>query len=167
MMYGRPEALDPVDQGDVIDSCPLVVLANYSSDTPDSAEVEVVPSRVIVLTQTCDFANRALSKAIVAVVLDAQTLVKSKVLKAADIRGPIRGGRVWGWYFLPHSHEYGLPESLVDLRQLHTVRLDVLTDLCRRGQRRVRMAPLYREHLGKHFGDTYSRIGLPDPYPTE
>jgi hypothetical protein len=27
--------------------------------------------------------------------------------------------------------------------------------------------PLYREHLAKHFADTYSRIGLPEPYETE
>jgi hypothetical protein len=30
MMYGRPEASDPVDQGDVIDERPLVVLTHYS-----------------------------------------------------------------------------------------------------------------------------------------
>jgi hypothetical protein len=59
-----------------------------------------------------------------------------------------------------------MPESIVDLRQLHTVRLDLLVALCLRGQRRVRLQPLYREHLAKHFADTYSRIGLPDPYDT-
>jgi len=25
----------------------------------------------------------------------------------------------------------------------------------------------YREHLAKHFADTFSRIGLPEPYETE
>jgi len=33
--------------------------------------------------------------------------------------------------------------------------------------RRARVQPLYREHLAKHFADTYSRIGLPEPYPTD
>jgi len=25
---------------------------------------------------------------------------------------------------------------------------------------------LYREHLANHFADTFSRIGLPEPYDT-
>jgi hypothetical protein len=52
---------------------------------------------------------------------------------------------------------------IVDLRQLHTVRLDLLAELCRR----ARVQPLYRKHLAKHFADTYSRIGLPEPYDTD
>jgi hypothetical protein len=41
------------------------------------------------------------------------------------------------------------------------VRRDYLFALCARGQRKTRFQPLYREHLAKHFADTYSRIGLP------
>ncbi len=122
---------------------------------------------MLVLTQTCDLANQKAGNAVVAVVRDSQFLVEKQLLKAADIRGPIRAGRVFGWYFLPKNAELGLPEMIVDMRQLHTVRLDLLTELCRRGQRRARVKPLYREHLAKHFADTYSRIGLPEPYQTE
>jgi hypothetical protein len=56
---------------------------------------------------------------------------------------------------------------IVDLQQLHTVRLDLLTALCRQGKRRARLVCPYREHLAKHFADTYSRIGLPAPYETD
>jgi hypothetical protein len=34
------------------------------------------------------------------------------------------------------------------------------------GHRRARLQSLYREHLAKHFADTFSRIGLPRPYET-
>ena len=64
-------------------------------------------------------------------------------------------------YFLPADAALGLPEMIVDFRRLHTVRLDLLLGLCRAGQRRGRVRPLYREHLAKHFADGYSRIGLP------
>jgi hypothetical protein len=100
-------------------------------------------------------------------VFNAQALVDQGLLKAADIRGPIRAGRVFGWYFLPKDDALGLPEMIVDLRRLHTVRLDLLTALCQCGQRRARVQPLYREHLAKHFADTYSRIGLPAPHETD
>lgn len=55
---------------------------------------------------------------------------------------------------------------IVDLRRLHTVRLDLLSALCRAGKRRARLLSPYREHLAKHFADTFSRIGLPRPYET-
>lgn len=70
-------------------------------------------------------------------------------------------------YFLPASVELGLSEMIVDLRQLHTVRLDLLTALAQAGRRRGRLPSPYREHLAKHFADTFSRIGLPEPYETE
>jgi hypothetical protein len=102
----------------------------------------------------------------VAEVFDAQFLLDQKLFKPAKIKGPLRGGRVWGWYFLPADATLGLGEMVVDLRRLHTVRLDLLRELCRTGKRRGRMQLLYREHLAKHFADTFSRIGLPRPYET-
>jgi hypothetical protein len=123
--------------------------------------------RVVVLTQTCDLANQKVRQAVCAVIYDALYLVEQQLLKGAEVRGPVRAGRVYGWYYLPASPALGLPEMIVDLRQLHTVRLDLLTALCQRGHRRASIQPLYREHLAKHFADTYSRIGLPEPYVTE
>jgi hypothetical protein len=119
-----------------------------------------------VLTQTCDLANDKATTGAVAEVFDAQALVDQQLLKPADVRGPLRAGRIWGWYFLPADPSRGLAEMIVDLRRLHTARLNLLRDLCRAGQRRGRVQPLYREHLAKHFADTYSRIGLPRPYET-
>jgi hypothetical protein len=120
-----------------------------------------------VLTQACDLANQKASHVTVAVVHDARSLVEQNLIKPTDVRGPIRSGRVFGWYFLPASTGCALPEMIVDLRQIHTVRLDLLTSLCHRGQRRARLSSPYREHLAKHFADTFSRIGLPTPYETE
>jgi hypothetical protein len=60
-----------------------------------------------------------------------------------------------------------MPESIVDLRSLYTIRLDLLEELCRVGKRIAHLESLYREHLAQHFANTYSRIGLPMPYETE
>lgn len=142
-------------------------MARFTPDRPDDLRIESASSRVVVLTQTCDLANQKGVTATVAAARDAQELITQGLLKAADIRGPLRAGRVYGYYFLPGKAELALPELIVDLRQLHTVRLDLLSALCLRGQRKARVQPLYREHLAKHFADTYSRIGLPEPYETE
>lgn len=167
MIYRRPQLDAPVDQGDVIDGCPLVTVSQFDPVSPATPVVEHAIGRVVVLTQACDLVNRKVSQVTVALVLDAATLVASGQIKAADVRGPIRGGRVFGWYFLPKSNKLGLGEMIVDLRQLHTVRLEILAALCQSGQRVARIEPLYREHLSKHFADSFSRIGLPEPYETD
>ena len=169
MIYQRPSADAPVDQGDLIDGCPLLVISNFDAQTSEleNINVEHLLSRVVVLTQTCDFAQQKTTNVVVAMAYDAEALVASGQVKAAEVRGPIRAARVFGWYFLPKSSELGLGEMIVDLRQLHTVRLDVLKALCLAGRRLARIEPLYREHLSKHFADSYSRIGLPESYESE
>ena len=167
MIYQAPTPDDSIDQADLVEGCPILELMEYDVEGSNASQVDVVSHRVLVLTQTCDLVNRKLTAVTVAVAHDAHSLVDQGLLKPADIRGPVRGGRVFGWYFLPANGELGLPEMIVDLRQLHTVRLELLTTLCRRGGRRARVVSPYREHLAKHFADTYSRIGLPVPYETE
>ena len=167
MIYHLPAKEESIDQGDIIEGCPLTALVSFDLDNSVAAKVDYVLRRILVLTQTCDLANEKTTRAIGAVVFNAQDLVQEGLLKPAEIRGSVRAGRVWGWYFLPKNAELGLSEMIVDLRHLHTIRLDLLKSLCRRGQRRARVQPLYREHLAKHFADTYSRIGLPQPYETE
>ena len=167
MIYRLPPPDDPLDQGDIIDGCLLLDLATFDLDGANPPHMDYALQRIVILTQTCDLANTKARSVVAAVVLNAQSLVEEKRLKPADIHGLVRVGRIWGWYFLPKNADLGLPEMIVDFRQLHTVRMDLLTALCRRGQRKARIQPLYREHLAKHFADTYSRIGLPEPYETE
>jgi hypothetical protein len=167
VIYSWSSPVSPIDQGDIVVECPLVFLINYDANVPADARVECVPTRVLVLTQTCDLAQKKTTAVTVAIVHEARSLVDQGLLKPADVRGPVRAARVYGWYFLPASSDLGLNEMIVDLRQLHTVRLDLLTSLSRDGKRKARLLSPYREHLAKHFADTYSRIGLPDPYETE
>jgi hypothetical protein len=166
-LYRLPAPEEAIDQGDLIEDCPTLRLATYDAADLRPQKIEAVSNRVLVLTQTCDLAQQKATRAVCALVFDAAALVSQQLLKAADIRGAVRAGRVFGWYFLPKSDEPPLPEMVVDLRQLHTIRLDLLTTLCQRGKRRARVQPLYREHRAKHFADTYSRIGLPEPYATD
>src|SRR5712692_7129405 len=103
MIYRQPPPEAVVDQGDVIDGCPLFGIAEFDPTKPESAAAEQSVARVVVLTPTCDLANQKVSHVVVAAVLDAELLVTSGKLKAADVRGPIRAGRVFGWYFLPKA----------------------------------------------------------------
>jgi hypothetical protein len=166
MIYHIPNNTDPLDQGDLLDDCPVAAISYHDPRQLDQAKVDIDFQRVILLTPTCDLANGKVKLAVVASVFEAQHLVDTSILKAADIKGPIRAHRVWGWYFLPACPAAGIGEMIIDLRRLHSVSLAVLNGLHSAGKRRIHLLTPYREHLAKHFADTYSRIGLPQPYET-
>jgi hypothetical protein len=123
---------------------------------------------VIVLTQACDLAQAKSAKVAIAPVVAAQQLVDQGILKASAIRDQVRRGLVYGWYFLPAaSPPVPLPESIVALRELHTVARPIVEHLIVLGKRICRLATPYREHLAQPFAVTYMRIGLPEPYETQ
>ena len=108
------------------------------------------------------------TKAVVALLHPAQLLVNRGILKATAVRDQVRRGLVYGWYYLPAAPApILLPESIIDLRDLHTVPRAVLERLIADRKRVCRFLSPYREHLAQHFAVTYMRIGLPAPYQTE
>ncbi len=166
MIYTLPGADATLDQGDLVDNCLILSIKEFDLETNNAPRINVGSNRVLVLTQACDLANLKAVNVTVALVHDAQSIIDQGLLKPADVRGPVRSGRVYGWYFLPADLDLDLDEMIVDLRRLHTVRLDILDALSRSGRRRARLLSPYREHLAKHFADTFSRIALPEPYQT-
>ncbi len=166
-MYQMLPAEALLSQGDVIDDCPVFGLDDSAVPVNLGAGPIRWQARVITLTQACDLAQKKATRVVVAVVHTAQHLVDQGILKSSLIRDQLRRGLVYGWYFLPAAPSpIGLSESIVDLRDLHTVPQAVLEHLISDGKRVCRLITPYREHLAQHFATTYSRIGLPEPYET-
>jgi hypothetical protein len=167
MIYGEPGPDEPLSQADILDGCPIFGLQTSTGvdlDAPPARWIE----RVIVLTQACDLAQTNTTKVLVALVHSAQSLVEPQILKGPTIRDQVRRGLVFGWYFLPAAQTpIPLPESIIDLHDLHTVSRTVLERLSAEGGRLCRFLPPYRDHLAQHFAVTYMRIGLPTPYETQ
>lgn len=163
MIYEPVAPKVALTQGDVLDDCPII----FWEVSPGTKNVEAITLRVrvVVLTQACDLANAKTDQVIVAMVHNTRSLVERGVLKPQIIREQIRLHRVYGWYFLPSGP--GMEESIVDLRDLHTLPRLLLQQLIDDGKRVTRITTPYREHLAQHFSITYSRIALPEPYPTD
>src|SRR5439155_10516975 len=89
MIYNLPAPDGPIDQGDLIDGCPVVRVTGFQPDQPRTATVELDTHRGIVLTQTCGFANEKAENAVFASAFEAQFLIDQTVLKAGDIQGPL------------------------------------------------------------------------------
>lgn len=122
----------------------------------------------MILTQACDLAQDKTTRVVVAPVYAAAELVVKNILKAGVIRDQVRRGHVFGWYFLPAAPApINLAESIVDLRELHTIERRTLAYLISIGKRVCRIQTPWREHLAQHFGTTYTRIALPEPYATQ
>ena len=123
---------------------------------------------MIVLTQACDLAQAKVESVLVARIHDAQTLVDAGVLKGTVVRDHMRRHLVFGWYFLPAATApVSLAESVIDLRDVHSVPRVALEQLIQEGKRIASLASPYREHLAQHFAVTYMRVALPEPYATQ
>ena len=89
MIYSSPPPENPIDQGDIVDGCPLTFLTEYDLDRPGQGEIECVPTRVLIMTQTCDLVQRKVSTVTAATIYEAQFIVDQGLLKPSDVRrGP-------------------------------------------------------------------------------
>lgn len=167
MIYVQLEQAASLSQGDIIHDCPILFWEHPAAgaDTARKPEPASTNVRVVVLTQACDLAQAKATRILVAVVHQIPHLVARGILASKLIRDQIRMHRVYGWYFLPAGE--AIEESIVDLRDLHTVPRSMLDDLLHEGKRVARIQTPFREHLAQHFSTTYARIGLPEPYPTQ
>ena len=168
-MFFIPPPGSPLTQGDVLDDCPLIGL-NAPEPPGDLRNVPVRQwfGRIIVLTQACDLVQAKSGRVLVALIHGAQDLVDDGVLKGSAVRDQMRRHLVFGWYFLPAvTTPIPLPESLIDLRDIHSVPRAVLEQLAAGGKRVASLASPYREHLAQHFAVTYMRVALPEPYSTQ
>jgi hypothetical protein len=57
MIYDAPPPDAPLDQGDLVDGCPVNLVRTYEASATAPPLVDFAFPRVIVLTQTCDLAN--------------------------------------------------------------------------------------------------------------
>ena len=167
-MYQTVPLEQILSYGDVIDDCPLITIRTWPPDQGTDVPSESWTIRVVVLTQSCDLAQDKTTRVVVAPVHAAEELVAQGILKANVIRDQLRRGQVFGWYFLPAATApIHLAESIVDLRELHTIERRTLEYLVGAGKRVCRIQTPWREHLAQHFGTTYTRIALPEPYATQ
>ncbi len=155
-MYERHPPSESISQGDIIDDCP--VFGHDPSEDPD-AEPLRWSIRGVVLTQACDLVQEKATRVVIAQVHSARDLVERGLLKVPLIRDQIRRGLVYGWYFLPAAPPpLDFPESIVDLRDLHTIPKGILNRLITEGKRVCRIqTPLsrapgatFRRHVFAH-----------------
>ncbi len=121
----------------------------------------------IVLTQSCDLANKKVLSAVVAQYVDWIKIAAQEGYTNAEKRRRqqerIRKHSVPHYALLAERPGTpGLPWSTVDFRQLFTVPVAYIEDRAVEVGERLRLRAPYRERISQAFGSYFSRVAVPE-----
>jgi hypothetical protein len=184
--YRKARADEPLTQGDIIFSCPVVgwrsdVHLDFSSGQevlPAGGLLEAQRVHVIVMTQACDLEHSKVRN-VVLYPLYLLSTYKAAWESAQRSKGQtptekawkrycddICDGAVWNLSLL-NAQDLGdlnIEHCIADFHEVFTLPRAVLESLLRaRNQSRPQLLPPYREHLSQSFARFFMRVGLPTP----
>ena len=182
--YEAVPADAPLDQGDLISRCPLLAWKEgpmhfYSSLLRREGLLdlaEVIDADAVVMTQTCDLAQRRVRYVILCpndglgtyrVGWEASQREHGQAPTArswAAHLDRIAAGHVWNRAMLNSEEGAGYSADLriVDFHEVFSLpRVFLEAWLAQRGEPRLRLRPPYREHLSQAFARFFMRVGLP------
>jgi len=184
--YEVVDANSPLDQGDLILRCPILMWDQTKSVTiSKEGDEELLKEHVasfradvLVLTQACDLEHHKVRNVVLCPhrpiseirnAWDARMCQMGQTPSAKSWRRyceDIADGYVWNQVFLNNFDSTGLATELrlVDFHDLFTVPREFLESLLRqRKEMRLRLRPPYREHISQAFARFFMRVGLPQP----
>jgi len=182
--YEPVPADSPLDQGDLVFRCPMLAWKAgpprlYESlgphaDLRDLAEV--IDADAVVMTQTCDLAQRKVRYVILCphdgldVYRRGWEEKQRRLGQTPSTRSwgthldHIASGQIWNLAMLNSEEAPGYSAELriVDFHEVFSLpRAFLEAWLAERGEPRLRLRPPYREHLSQAFARFFMRVGLP------
>ena len=157
---------EPLLQGDFVNSCSVVVPPTAIESEKVSADV--IEYDVIIMSQSCDLAQRKLDLVLVCPIWPLNEFEKrSDFFKRKKGKEALRQGNVPGYHLLNKCEIDGFITDylVVDFRTVYSVPFDFLLDLAIKRGKRLRLLPPYREHLSQAFARFFMRVGLPVDIP--
>ncbi len=162
----------PLAQGDLLPKCRVPVIPDDFGASGDSgaeeSEVELASADLIVLTQSCDLAQR---KAPFVTLCRAFSLARYEELNPAfAAKGrweEVRKGRredlhMLGGHERPDDNRQAI---IIDFRQIHSLPVGYLQRHAERLGDRDRLRSPYLEHFPQAFARFFMRVGLPASIP--
>jgi hypothetical protein len=148
-------------QGYFIKECPIVI---PPSEMADEVEVRIINYNVIIMSQSCDLAQRKLDLVLVCPLWFLSEFERgSEFFKSRKWKEALRRGNVPGYHLLNKCEIDGFKTDylVVDFRTVYSVPFDFILNLAMKRGRRLRLLPPYREHLSQAFARFFMRVGLP------
>jgi hypothetical protein len=157
---------DGLEQGDILRRClrPEPPVVGSASPEPIAGGASIFD--VVVLTQSCDLADRGVELVMVCPVFHYSAWIaeQGNAERRKSIKSKLASGGLIHNHLLNRCNLEGLEfEHLVtDFGLAFSVPLDYADHLAQ-ARPRVRLLPPYREQLAQAFARFYMRVGLPSP----
>lgn len=161
---------DNIQQGDIIESCPVLILPSQLSLGPSGTAAEPldIPFEcrdVIVMSQTCDMVKdrEKISEVLLCGVWQKSDFTPGQTMADFNDWERARKGQLPGFHVLNKCEieEFRRDFRIVDFRRVHSLPLDFVRKMALESGERARLLPPYREHLSQAFARFFMRVGLP------
>ena len=181
--YEIISAEEPITQGDIIFNCPVTTWKSQEFDLIGKDETEILKNSyetiladVIVMSQACDLEHNKIRNVTLCPHISLSEYKEDwKIYQEARNQKTnsdtwkkqcefLKKGYVWNLTLLNNSElaEMTFQHRIVDFYDIFAVPKIFLENLLKkRGQKRPRLLPPYREHLSQSFARFYMRVGLP------
>ena len=167
--YAKVDGGEPIQQGDMIASCPILVPSPAVELAPSAkVSAEVSEYNVTVMSQSCDLAYGKAPLVAVCAVFPLDEFGKQReFFKSKEGKEALRRGNVPGYHLLNKCEIPGFLSDflVVDFRSVYGVAFDFITRFAHKRPERIRLLPPYREHLAQAFARFFMRVGLPVDIP--
>jgi len=95
--YSIEEADEPIQQGDLLKSCPVAIPRTPITESAEKVAIEVIEYDVIVMSQSCDLAYRKISLVLVCPFWSLQEFAsRNSYFSGAEGKERLRQGNVIG-----------------------------------------------------------------------
>lgn len=152
-----------LEQGDILFNYPIIEEKDPSQLLADSenADAKIDKYDVIIMTHSCDISNRKIDHLILCphwdidIACGMDSSLKSKL-------EPIRKGQLNRYLMLNKSDkEIPMGIRIVDFGRIFSSSKRTVEEFAYKHDKRLRLAPPYREHLAQGFARYFMRVGLP------
>jgi hypothetical protein len=169
--YGRAEVVDTNDsflmQGDLVPKCPLIIPCEEYSDSRVDFQIDIDEYDVVILTQSCDLAQRNVTNVLVAPYYPlsdvfARSKDTSTEKRRATFFDKVKQGVMPGYHILSKDESMNINDFLlVDFRNVYAIHIRALKHHLSKEKQWIRLNSPYKEHLSQAFARYLMRVGLP------
>jgi hypothetical protein len=177
--YGTYNSSDNLDQGVILFSFPLPELETIQNPVDGSeTEIKFKPYDVIVLTQTCDLAQKKVDRVYVCPIYTLDDYYSANPEYAVSRKSvlseyeKLKQGQHVNKFLLnicdsPHGRHLKDKFLVVFFDKSVVLSLDYVEEFLRNSRRKnfLALKAPYRESLGQHYGRYFMRVGNPIDYP--
>lgn len=164
---------EELSQGDIIKNCPVprLILDNTQDiKAKEKYEAHIFKMDGVIVTQACDIANGKAKNVILCSVTPLSKF-KNKLsnsgTKPKDVKScvdTIVRGQQYGLHILNEydTEEYKEEFLVVSFQDSFSVPIELLKQVAKGNEYRLRLNPPYREHLSQAYARFFMRVGLPE-----